>query len=135
MEGRTAWHQRAEGHLQAKLEEHDSLPSLQYPETIPKVALPPGFKGIAACLLKDSLSPAPIEALLEPRQPDTFMGPMVTTMCATQVIQDEATGVTYLDTVTASMGRVALSNPCMVANLHGPMVEELAEEDLAEGHP
>ena len=31
-------------------------------------------------------------------------GPVVATMYATQIIQDEATGVMYMDTVTASVG-------------------------------
>ena len=34
-----------------------------------------------------------------------------------------------------SAGRVALGNPHMVATLPGATVEELAEEDLAEGCP
>ena len=60
---------------------------------------------------------------------------MVTTMYAICLVQDKVTRVTYMDTVTASVGRVALRNPCMVATLSGATVEELAEEDLAEGHP
>ena len=56
-------------------------------------------------------------------------------MYATHIVQDEATGVTYMDMVTASVGRVALGNPHMVATLPGATVEELAEEDLAEACP
>ena len=56
-------------------------------------------------------------------------------MYATCIVQDEVTGVTYMDTVTASVGKVDLGNPHMVATLPGATVEELAEEDLAEGHP
>ena len=58
--------------------------------------------------------------------------PAVMTMYATCIVQDKVTGVTYMDTVTASVGRVALGNPCMAATLPGPT---MAEEDLAEGHP
>ena len=36
--------------------------------------------------------------------------PMVMTMYAAHIVQDEVTGVTYMDTVTASVGRVALRN-------------------------
>ena len=56
-------------------------------------------------------------------------------MYATHIVQDEVTGVTYMDTVTASVGRVALGNPHMAATLPGATVEELAKGDLAEGHP
>ena len=61
--------------------------------------------------------------------------PMVTTMYATHLVWDEATGVTYMDMVTAPVGRVALRNPHMVATLSWATVEELPEEDLVEGCP
>ena len=61
------------------------------------------------------------------------MESIVTTMYATHLVWDKATRVTYMDTVTTSLGRVALRNPHMVATLSGPTVEKLAEEDLAEG--
>ena len=78
---------------------------------------------------------APIETPPETRWPDILPEPMVTMMYATHLVWDEATGVTYIDMVTASVGRVALGNPYMVATLSGATVEELAEEDLAEGDP
>ena len=37
--------------------------------------------------------------------------PGVVTVCTSHVIRDEVTGVTYLDTVTTLVGRVALSGP------------------------
>ena len=43
--------------------------------------------------------------------------PMVATLSATQIEQDEATGATYVDTVTTSVERVAFGNPHMAANL------------------
>ena len=89
-------------------------------------ALPPGFKGVAACLLRNSPSLAPIEAL-ETRQLDTLMGPTVTMMYATHIVQYKATGITYMDMVTASAGRVALGNPHMVANLQGPTMEDITD--------
>ena len=92
---------------------------------MPKVALPPGFKGVVACLLRDSPLPAPIEAPPEIREPDMLMEPTVAMMYATCIVQDEATRVTYMDTVTASVGRVALKNPHMAATLQGPTVEDI----------
>ena len=58
------------------------------------------------------------------RQPDALVGPKVAMMYTTHIVQDIATDVTYLDTVTTSIGRVALGNPHMVANLWGPIIEE-----------
>ena len=64
--------------------------------------------GVAACLQKDPLPTATVEALTEPMQPEIMPEPVVATMCTSCIIQDETTGVTYMDTVTTFMGRVAL---------------------------
>ena len=70
---------------------------------------------------------APVQAPPEMGQPDMLMEPTVTTMYATHMVQDEATRVTYMDMVTASVGRVALGNPHMVATLPGPTVEDITK--------
>ena len=85
------------------------------------------LQGVAACLLRDSPSPAAIEVPTEARQPNALTRPAVATIYATHIVQDEATGVTYMDTVTASVGRVALRNPHMVTNLQGPTVEDITD--------
>ena len=54
-------------------------------------------------------------------------GPMLATMYATQIVQDEATRITYMDTVTTLVGRVALGNPHMVANHQRPAVEDITD--------
>ena len=56
-----------------------------------------------------------------------LMEPTVTTMYATCIVQDEATGVTYMDKVTASVGRVVLGNPHIAATLPGPTVEDITK--------
>ena len=56
-------------------------------------------------------------------------------MYATHIVQDEVSSVTYLDTVTASVGRVALGNSHIAVTLPGVTVEELTKEDMAEGYP
>ena len=91
----------------------------------PVVAWPPGFREVDACLMRDSSSLAPIEAPLETRLPDVMVGPAVATLSATWIVQDEATGVTYVDTMTTSVERVALRNPCMAADLQGPVLENI----------
>ena len=88
----------------AMQEESDSMSLLGPPEPGPEVAPCPGFKEVVACLMRDSPSLAPIEAPPETRPPDVMMGPRVTTMYATQIVQDKATRVTYIDIVTASGG-------------------------------
>ena len=71
--GRRDWCQRAEECRQAMQEKYDLMSSPESPEPVPKVALPPGFKGVVVCLLRDSPSPAPIEAPPEPRQPARYV--------------------------------------------------------------
>ena len=51
----------------------------------------------------------------------------VTTMSASHVIQDEATGATYLDTVTTSMGRVTLSGLEGEIPMLGPKIEDVTD--------
>ena len=102
---------------------------------MPKVTPPLGVKGVIACLLRESPPLAIIETTPEVRQLAMLAEHAVMTMYATCIVQDEVTGVTYMDTVTASVGRVALRNPHMVATLPGSTVEELAEDNLAEGLP
>ena len=53
--------------------------------------------------------------------------PGVTTMSTSWVVQDEATGATYLDTVTTSVGRVALSVPEDEVIVSGPKFEDITE--------
>ena len=106
-------------------EESDSMSLQGSPKPGPEVAPPPGFKEVVACLMRDSPTPAPTKAPPETRLPDVMMGPAVATMYATEIVQDEATGVTYMDTVTTSVGREALGNPHMAANLQGPPVEDI----------
>ena len=83
----------------------------------PGVAPPPGFREVGACLMRDPPSLAPTEAPPETRPPNVMAGPTVATLSATWIVQDEATRVTYVDSVTTSVERVALGNPHMVANL------------------
>ena len=132
--GRRAWHQRAEECRQAMQRNSDSSSAPESPKPRPKVSLPLGFKEVAACLQRSSPPPAPTDTPPEARQPEMLMESTMMTMYATHIVQDEATGVTYMDTVTTSVGRVALRNPCMAATFPGPTVEELTE-DLAGGCP
>ena len=68
-----------------------------------------------------------METPQEIRSHSVMAGSMVATLSATQVVQDEATGVTYVGIVTASVERVALRNPHMVANLQGPKLEDITD--------
>ena len=53
--------------------------------------------------------------------------PGVATMSTSQVVWDEATGATYLDTVTTSIVRVALSVPEDKVIVLGPKIEDVTD--------
>ena len=64
---------------------------------------------------------------METIQPETMAKPAVAMVCTICIVQDETTGVTYMDMVTTSMGRVALKSSYMVAHPHGPTIEDATD--------
>ena len=135
MGGRRAQHWRAKEHRQAEQERLGSESSSGSPEPRPKVTPLQGFKGVVACLLRGLPSPASVETSPKVSQSAMLAEAAVTMMYVTHIVQDEVSGVTYLDTVTVPVGRMALRNVHMVATLPGATVEELAKEEMAEGCP
>ena len=51
--------------------------------------------------------------------------PGISSVSSSHIVKDEITGVTYMDTVTTSIGRVALSGPDLEAFPTGPMIEDI----------
>ena len=80
-------------------------------EIAQQVTPPPGFLGVMAYLRKDPLLEKTHEAPPDPLQIAAVTEPTVVTMSASCIVKDEATGVTYMDIVTISLGQVALSDP------------------------
>ena len=54
-------------------------------------------------------------------------GPTVVTMSASMVVKDEVTGVTFMDTMTTSAGRVTLSGPKQEALTQGPTIQDITD--------
>ena len=73
--------------------------------------LPHGFAGVTACLQTPELLELASEVPLGTMSIGVVVTPRISTMSTSHIIQDEATGVPYMDTVTTSIGRVALSGP------------------------
>ena len=82
----------------------------QVPQTGTRDCTAPGFMGVVACLWRDPLPMAVIKAPMEPMQPEILEEPVIATMCTSCIVQDETMGVTYMDMVTTSMCRLALSS-------------------------
>ena len=112
---RRAWHHWAEECLQVEQAELDSMSPPRSPKPVQEIALPLGFQREAACLQRDPSPMAAIKAPLEPMQLEMMVEPAVAMISTSHIIQDETTGVTYMDMVTTSMGRVALRSFHLVA--------------------
>ena len=55
--------------------------------------------------------------------PGLLVGPTMTTLTPTRVNQDETTGITYVNTVTATVGLVALEMSGMMVDPNMPTLE------------
>ena len=95
-----------------------------------EVALPPGFKEVKACLQRDLLPVTAFKVPLEPMQPEAMVEPMVGTVCASCIVQDEARGITYMETVTTSVGQVAFGCSHPVAQIPRLTIEEVTDLPL-----
>ena len=91
---------------------------------------PPGFMGVTTCLQKDPSLEKVFEVPHDPLRVAAVLVPTVATMSASCTIRDKAAGVTYMDTVTTSVGQVATSGPKQEALTQGPIIEDIT--DLVE---
>ena len=92
-----------------------------------QVTPPPGFLGVMACLRKDPSPEKTHETSPGHLQIAAVMEPTVATMSASCLVKEDATGVTYMDTVTTSVGLVALSGPNQVTLAKGPIIEDITD--------
>ena len=73
--------------------------------------------------------PQPLEMASETPHGTMSIGVVVTpgisTMSMSHILRDEVTGVTYMDTVTTAIGRVALRSPGSEASSHGPTIKDV----------
>ena len=95
------------------------------PKLVQEIAPLPGFMGVVACLWRDSSPMVTIKAPMEPMQLGIMAESAVAAMYTSCIIQDETRGVTYMDTVTTSVGRMALSSSHLVACPPGPTIEDV----------
>ena len=51
--------------------------------------------------------------------------PGISSMSSSHIVKDEITGVTYMYTITTSVGRVTISGPGMEAFPTGPTIEDI----------
>ena len=63
----------------------------------------------------------------DPLAVGVMLAPGVATMSASGIVKDEVTGVTYMDMVTNSVGRVALSGPEQETSAQGPKIQDIMD--------
>ena len=57
----------------------------------------------------------------------TVVAPTMANMSASHIIKDKTIGITYMDTVTMSVGWVALSGPEQETSGQGPIIEDITD--------
>ena len=96
-------------------------------EVIQQVTLTPSFLGVMVCLRRDQLLEGAHKVSLNPLAVGVMSAPGVATMSTSHIVKDELTGVTHMDMVTTSVGRVALSGPEQETQAQGPKIEDVKD--------
>ena len=91
--------------------------------------LPCSFAGVTACLQTPELVEVALEAPLGTMPIGLIVTPRISTMSMSHIIWDQTTGIMYMDTVTTSIGRVALSGPDLEASSMGPIIEDVTSHE------
>ena len=78
-----------------------------------------------ACLQRSPTLEKACDVPPDPLQIAAVIELTVVMMSASCIVKDEATGVTFMDTVTTSMGRVTLSGPEQGTPTKGPIIEDI----------
>ena len=67
------------------------------------------------------------EAPPDPLWLKAVVEPTVATMSTSSIMKDKATGMTYMDTMTTSVGQVALSGLSQGTPAKGPIIEDITD--------
>ena len=84
-----------------------------------------GFSGVTACLQMPELVEVDLEAPVGTMPIGLVATPGISTLSMSHIIRDEATGIIYMETITTSIGRVAISGPDLEASSTGPTIEDV----------
>ena len=89
--------------------------------------LPSGFSGVVACLHAPELVEVELEAPVSIMPIGLLATPGISSVSSSRIVKDELMGVTYMDTVTTSIGRVTISGPGLEALPTGPTIEDITD--------
>ena len=80
-----------------------------------------------ACLRREQSPGGAHEVSPDPLMVGVMLAPGVATMSTSHIVKDEVTGVTYMDMVTISVGRVALSGCEQETSAQGPKIQDITD--------
>ena len=100
---------------------------MQELEVIWQATLTPSFLGVMACLRRDQSLEGAHKVSPNPLAVGVMSAPGVVTMSTSCIMKDEVTGITCMDMVTTSVGRVALSGPEQETPAQGPKIEDITD--------
>ena len=88
---------------------------------------PEALTGVTACLCVPELVEVDLELPVGLMPMELVAAPGIASMSSSYIIKDELTGVTYMDTVTTSVGRVTISGLGLEAFPTGPTIEDITD--------
>ena len=88
---------------------------------------PHGFSGVTACLHTPELVEVDLEVPVSAMPIGLLMTLGISSMGSSHIMKGELTGMTYMDTVTTSIGRVTISGPGLEALPTSPTIEDITD--------
>ena len=79
------------------------------------------------CLRRNESPESTHDVSPNPLAVGVMSAPEVATMSMSCIVRDEVTGITYMDTITTLVGRVALSGPVQETPAQGPTIEDVTD--------
>ena len=89
--------------------------------------LTPGFLPVMVCLRRDESLEGAHKVSQNPVAVGVMSAPWVVTMSTSCIVKDKVTRVTYMDMVTTSIGRVALSGLDQETPAHRLKIEDITD--------
>ena len=86
---------------------------------------PCGFSGIMACLHTPELVEVDLKAPVGAMPIRLVATPGTSSVSSSHIVKDAIMGITYMDTVTTSIGGVTISGPALEAFPTGPTIEDI----------
>ena len=86
-----------------------------------------GFSGVMACLHTPELVEVDLKAPVGAMPIGLVATPGISSVSSSHIVKDEIMGITYMDTITTSVGRVTISGPDLEAFPTGPTIEDITD--------